>query len=313
MKKRNVAVIDVGSNTIKLLVATRGVDGAVTPLDQASEATRIGVGMGSNHAALTTNVMQAGIVSIKKLLEQSKNHSPEEVRIVATGAVRDAVNGLEFAQRVEEDTGHPLCILSGSSEATGIAAGLLTDPELNESRDFLACDLGGGSLELILVVDRSVQAKVSLPLGAVRLTERFIPNPHAPVPVAETDAIEAHVRKTLADSGFPFADKTSLLIATGGSFYTTRLILAKREGIRFEERSRLSREDFAELRVETARLSLEGRHRHFPELPPNRADVLAAAFSCIIALLDHANAQEIRNSLRNLRFGIAAELLAEST
>jgi exopolyphosphatase/guanosine-5'-triphosphate,3'-diphosphate pyrophosphatase len=162
-----------------------------------------------------------------------------------------------------------------------------------------------------LVRDRSAKATVSLPLGAIRLTERFISHPQDPVPGVETEVISKQVSQTLGESGFPFPEATPFLVVTGGSFYTARVILANREGISFDKRSTLARSDFSNLLKETVSLSLEQRHQRFPDLPPNRADVMAAAFTCIIALLDHLKASESLNSLRNLRYGIAAELLTQ--
>ncbi len=312
MKTRNVAVIDVGSNTIKLLVASRSADGSLAILQQVSDPTRIGSGIGSESPVLSRDSMLAGLATIAKLLDGATVHSPSEIRIVATGAVREAANGKEFANLILQSTGHSAIILSGGEEASGIAAGLITDPALASHHDFLACDLGGGSMELILVSARSARAKVSLPLGAVRLTERFIAEPQKLVSERETEAISEHVQTTLAASEFPFPEASHLLVATGGAFATARAVLADREGIPFEKRSLLSRQDLTQLLQEISSLSLDGRLDRFPSLPPNRADVMPAALACIVATLDHAHASEVRNSLRNLRYGIAAELLAEN-
>ena len=256
--------------------------------------------------------MQSGIASIQRLLEEAAVHSPSHIRIVATGAVREAANGKDFAERILETTGHAPTILSGEEEASGIAAGLATDPSLAHHHDFLACDLGGGSLELVLVVARSVKATTSLPLGAVRLTERFIPNPQHPIPKTETEAIAAHIRETLAKSGFPFPETSAMLVGTGGSFATARAVLAEREGIPFALRPQFERQDLVQLLEEISSLSLAERRAHFPAFPPNRVDIMPAALACMVAVVDHMHAQEILNSLFNLRYGIAAELLAKS-
>jgi exopolyphosphatase/guanosine-5'-triphosphate,3'-diphosphate pyrophosphatase len=121
-----VAVIDVGSNTIKLLVAQGAPNEALEVVHQASVPTRIGSGIGCDHPALADKSMKAGIATIEELLDVAESHSPDHVRLVATGAVRDASNGKYFATCVKEATGHLLAILSGHEEASGIAAGLLT-------------------------------------------------------------------------------------------------------------------------------------------------------------------------------------------
>ena len=309
---RNVSVIDVGSNTIKLLIATSASDGSLVELHQISDPTRIGVGIGSDCPTLSGANMQAGLASIKRLLEHTQAHSPCDVRIVATGAVRDAINGKDFARLVLDATGHRLAILSGEEEATGIATGVSTDPALVDDADFLVCDLGGGSLELILTESRSATAMISLPLGAVRLTEYFIADARSTIPEMEMAAISKHVTDTLIKSEFPFPATSSKLIATGGSFVTARALFAERESISFENRSKLDRQELAELLKQTSSLTFDERLARFPTLSPNRADVMPAALACILALLDHVRVHEVRNSLRNLRYGIAAKLLAET-
>jgi exopolyphosphatase/guanosine-5'-triphosphate,3'-diphosphate pyrophosphatase len=311
MMTGKVAVIDVGSNTIKLLVARGEPQKPIEAVHQCSVPARIGTGIGDDHPSLTGDSMKLGLETIEQLLAQAQSHAVHSIRIVSTGAVRSASNGAHFAQQVEKAIGEPLEILSGKQEAHGIASGLLTDPALKNEQDFVACDLGGGSLELILVKERSATATISVPLGAVRLTERFVPNPHLTIPDEQRELIAAHVTQTLAKSGFPFPETVSSMVATGGSFHTARLMLAEREGISFEKRSTLTRLDFSGLLSETASLNLAERHERFPAMPPNRADVMIAAFTCIVALFDQLKVSEAINSLRNLRYGIAAEMLSE--
>ena len=312
MKPANVAVIDVGSNTIKLLVANRSSGGELSVVSQVSAPVRIGTGIGSDQPSITADSMQNGIGAIEQMLDEAGNHSPKLVRMVATGAVRNASNGELFAKQVEDATGHSLEILSGDEEAFGIVKGLMSDPLLCDLQDFVACDIGGGSLELIKVEKRVPEATVSLPLGAIHLTERFITSPKAAIPLGEIEAISGHVSQTLAECKFPFPQDPPVLVLTGGSFFTAQAILAKSESIPFEKRFKLGKDDFAMLLEETASLSLEERYISFPNLPPNRADLMAAAFTCIIALFDHLGVAEGRCSLRNLRYGIATELLVQS-
>ncbi|MFP6887931.1 MAG: phosphatase [Opitutales bacterium] len=304
-----VSVVDVGSNTIKLLVATVDSNGKLIVLHEQSDPTRIGTGIGSDLLVLGEPDMAAAVGAIQRLLKQAAPHQPDHIHLVATGAVRDASNGNEFAERVRITTGHDLVILSGEEEASGIAAGLATDPALAGKPDFLACDLGGGSLELILVEDRTVHAKTSLPLGAIRLAERFISEVKSSVPSEEIDAIELHIRETMVASNFPFPSIVNDLVVTGGSFVAVRAILAERDGIPFCDKSLVSQPEIAELLIGITQLTLPQRIERFPALPPNRADVMPAAMACILALLDYLDANKVYNSLHNLRYGEAVRLL----
>ena len=301
--------MDVGSNTIKLLVATADSNEELIVLHEQSDPTRIGTGIGSDLPVLNESAMAAAVEAIQRLLKQATVHEPDHIRLVATGAVRDASNGNEFAECVRTATGHDLVILSGEEEAAGIAAGLATDPVLTGKPDFLACDLGGGSLELILVEDRAVRAKTSLPLGAIRLAEQFISETTNIVPAEELRAICPHVREILATSGFPFPSIGNDLVVMGGSFVVIRAIMAERDGMPFRERSLVSQQEIAGLLAEISQLTLPQRIERFPPLSPNRADVMPAALACILALLDYLSANKVRNSLHNLRYGEAARLL----
>ena len=200
-------------------------------------------------------------------------------------------------------------VVEGDDEAEGIAAGLATDPAIAAQPDFWACDLGGGSLELIAVEGRKVSAKTSLPLGAIRLTESYINNSGECVSANEIEAIDHYVQDTLFASEFPFPSEVDTLVATGGAFVSIRSILADREDASFEKRSLLFHEEIKSLLYEIAELTLRERIESLHPLSPNRADVMPAALACIVSLLNHVGARAVRNSLHNLRYGEAARML----
>ena len=184
---KSVAVVDVGSNTIKLLVAELSPRGDLKVSHERSDPTRIESQHSAGGLVLTANGMHAGLKAIERLIQESLPCEPAHIRIVATGLIRDSVNGNLFAERVREVTGYELDIISGDEEATGIALGVGTDSSLFNQADYLVCDLGGGSLELIRVENRIVRTTISLPLGALRLAKRFVCNAHAPSLQSEMD------------------------------------------------------------------------------------------------------------------------------
>lgn len=306
---KSVAVVDVGSNTIKLLVAELSSRGDLKVLHEKSDATRIESQHSASGLVLTVNGMHAGLKAIERLIQESLPCEPAHIRIVATGLVRDSVNGKLFAERVREVTGYELDIISGDEEATGIALGVGTDSSLSNQSNYLVCDLGGGSLELIRVESRIVRATVSLPLGAVRLAKRFVSNARAPSLQSEMDVIAAHVHQTLSSSGFPFPPSPSFMVATGGAFATARAVFAEAKNISFDECGILSSSDLSGFLTESASLTIDQRVERFPPLPIERADIMPTALLVISILLEYANASEVHHSLRNLRFGLAAKLL----
>ena len=306
---KSVAVVDVGSNTIKLLVAELSSLGDLKVQHERSDATRIESVHSTGGHTLTRNGMNQGLKAIERLLQESLPYEPVCIRIVATGLVRDSVNGKLFADRVLAVTGYELDLISGDEEATGIALGVGTDSFLSDQSNYLVCDLGGGSLELIRVENRTVRATASLPLGAVRLAKRFVKNACVPSAQSEMDVIATHVHQTLSASGFPFPLPPFFMVATGGAFATARAVFAEAKNISFDECVILSSSDLSAFLAESASLPIDQRVERFPPLPIERADIMPTALRVMLSLLEYANASEAHHSLRNLRFGLAAKLL----
>src|SRR5439155_720381 len=143
-----------------------------------------------------------------------------------------------FCTRVQAATGQAIRTLSGDEEANLIGRGLTSDPALADLRDFYVFDLGGGSLECLAFRDRRIESAVSLQVGCVRLTEKFVADPAAPVDPATLARIKAHARNTLTSSApsFKFSlPPTAVAIASGGTMSTVRAIRGARDGIAFEK------------------------------------------------------------------------------
>jgi exopolyphosphatase/guanosine-5'-triphosphate,3'-diphosphate pyrophosphatase len=305
------AVVDVGSNSIKLLVADRGPSGGLREVLSKTLEARIGTGIGADRPSLSPQGAERGIAAIAELVADARRLGADAVDAVATSAVRDASNGADFIEAVRRETGLTLRVLTGLEEAEGIGLGLTTDPALSGLRDFQVYDLGGGSLECLSFRDRSVGSAVSLPLGCVRLTEMFVRSPGDPVGPAELDAIAAHARHVLAGSGFPYAVKPGTeVVGTGGTITTVRAIQAARAGISLGESDALVKvSSLRELLALAAPLGLEAR-KAIPGLPASRADVFPAALATLVALAGLGAFPAFRHSLRNLRWGLASLLLA---
>src|SRR5262245_20227704 len=172
-----VAVIDIGSNSIKILVAVRTDGGNVHPLHIRTIDARISAGISQATPRLSDEGMARGLSAVQALLEDAMRFNATSTILVATSAVRDAANGADFCDRIKKATHHPIRILSGDEEANLIGRGLVADPALRGLRDFYVFDLGGGSLECLAFLNRTIEQAVSLQLGCVRLTERFVSDP----------------------------------------------------------------------------------------------------------------------------------------
>lgn len=254
--------------------------------------------------------MHRGLAAVQLLLADLAPYRPGQIVLVATSAVRDARNGDEFRERVHSATGRTIRILTGDEEANLIGRGLTCDPALCDLQDFYVFDLGGGSLECLSFRARRVQRALSVPLGCVRLTEKFVPDPASPIDRDTLAALADHTSTLLAQRGFAFdLGPAATAVGTGGTLTTVRAIRAAKAGIALEQTaSVVTADELRSLRDELSRLPLDARRR-IPGLPPPRADVFPAALTTLVALADVGGFPAFRHSLYNLRWGLAAELL----
>jgi len=307
-----VAAIDIGSNTIKALVAKRNAHGLLEPIEQRTLDSRISVGISKATLRLTEEAMADGLEAVAELMAMVAPHHPTQIGIVATSAVRDAINGGVFAQQVEDVTGHPLQVLSGEAEARMIGRGLLCDPAMAQWDDFHVFDLGGGSLEILTFRDRKLTHSASLPLGCVRLTEKFVTDRETPFMAADGEAIRSHVRRTLIDADIEFLPDHPKVAFMGGTITTSRAILAAARDVGFSQTgARITVELLGAILKKIGAMPLADRCV-VPGLPAPRADVMPTGLATVVALAEFARVTEFQHSLYNLRWGLADSLLPQS-
>lgn len=287
---KTIAVIDIGTNSIKLLVANK-----LTPLHTAVRGTRIGQGIGKEGFLISEEALARNVQAISELFAEAHRFHPEKTVIVGTSAIRDALNADLFRQKIKAETGIEVQTLSGEEEATLIAKGVATDPNLTGINEFSLFDLGGGSLECIHYKDKTILSAISLPLGIVRLTEQFIKNPKKPIPQQELQQVIDFIKKEIGH--FPI--KNIPLIATGGALSTTRSALNKGP--------LLTKTDLEQFMQTLSSITMQERIEKF-NIPPYRADLMPTALAIILAIISKTNANEIIHSHYNLRYGIVSEL-----
>ena len=309
MAPETVAIIDIGSNSIKLLVAGRAADGALCSHLMHTVDARISAGISREHPRLSAAGMAAGLAAVRELVARAAPLAPARTVMVATSAVRDAENGAEFRAEVQAATGVAVRLLSGEEEANYIGRGLASDPALSGLRDFYVFDLGGGSLECLAFRDRRVVQAVSLPLGCVRLTERFVADASGPFAAAARSAIMAHSRQVISDAGFVFNLPGANAVFAGGSMATLRIVLGARTGKALKETPAII--GVAELRsvLDSVSILPLAERQSIGGLPAARADVFPAALATILAIAEAGSLPVFQHSLYNLRWGLAAELL----
>ena len=310
------AVIDVGTNSIKLLVAEVGVDG-VRPLLEQSEQTRLGSGFYETHQLKSDAIAQTAS-AVARFAAAARTHGAGSVRIIATSAARDALNRAELLAVIDsrlsaESQGEGALavpkveIISGDDEAELVFRGVMTDPKLQDRR-LLILDVGGGSTEFIVGAGEHHEFQQSFDLGSVRLLEKLKP---ADPPRADDLRKCRAFLKSFFDTHIGPAiesflrDKHDLvLVGTGG----TTTILARME----KQLKSFERDEIEGTLLHAERISFWmerlwqlplAERKQITGLPPNRADIVPMGVAIYEAVLEHFRLREVYVSTRGLRFG----------
>jgi len=302
------AVIDVGTNSIKLLVADVSSH-QIVPVWEGSKQTRLGRDFYQSHR-LQPEAISKTANAVAEFAREARELEAASLRIVATSAVRDALNARELTDAIELSAGLKVEILSGAEEADLVFQGVATDPLLRNLR-LLLLDVGGGSTEFILGYQQQKHFVASYPLGSVRLLERFPPSD--PPSIEQLHTLRQWIKEFLERELCPTLSPaiqvwhpthTPLqLVGTAG----TATILARMEAetdryLREElESTRLSRPQVTAHVERLWSVSLEERKKIIG-LPPKRADVILTGSVIYEIVMDLFHFEELRVSTRGLRF-----------
>ena len=205
---RQVAAIDVGTNSTHLLVASVDVALGTFSIELAEKSTtRLGE-KDPDTGELTPEAMERGLASLRRFKELAISHQVEQIVIAATSAVREAPNGRDFLQTVQDQIGLDVDLVSGPEEARLIYLGVLSGMPFGD-RPHLVLDIGGGSTELILADGRDARALTSTRVGAVRLQRDFVKDD--PIPPNRRSFLQAFIQGSLE----PAVDKVHRRIKPG--------------------------------------------------------------------------------------------------
>ncbi|HUB37093.1 MAG TPA: Ppx/GppA family phosphatase [Solirubrobacteraceae bacterium] len=202
------AVVDIGTNSTRLLIADVSPEGAVSELVRRSVVTRLGDGVDAT-GALSEQAIARVFAALDSFRPDLDRLAPEANLAVLTSAARDAANGARFAAAVRADHGLNARILSGEEEARlsflGAMSGRPADDPADCGQPTVVIDVGGGSTEFIVGVDRTPGFHVSLPAGVVRMSERHIhTDPPSP---GELQQLAADTHAVFL-AGIPAAERT---------------------------------------------------------------------------------------------------------
>jgi exopolyphosphatase/guanosine-5'-triphosphate,3'-diphosphate pyrophosphatase len=306
-RPRRVATIDVGTNTVRLLVVD-ATGRAWRAVAAAQRVTRLGEGQG-RAGRLLDEPMRRTAESIAGFAAEARRLDAAPIRIAATSAVREAPNGGEFAARVRAATGLEVDVVSGPDEGrltvAGVAAGL---PALGGT--LLLLDVGGGSTELVRAERGWPTAGLSATVGVVRLAERW---GGGPVDWARFAAMRGEVAVELA-AAVPralLAPPLPPLVGTAGTVTTLAALdleLPRYDGDRVQGH-RLGRPAIERLLGRLAPLTAAAREA-LPCVEAGRGDLLVPGIAVCLAVLDLTGQPALCASDRGLREGLLEDLLA---
>ncbi len=300
------AAIDVGSNSVRCLIAEREGDGHLTVIDDLKDQPRLARGL-SGSGMLAQASMDRAVEAIGRMLQAADRRGVAKVALVATSAVRDAANGAAFAERIKRELGVPLEVIDGETEARLAFLSVREHFAVVRGRQ-VVMDIGGGSLELVLAASGLVDTSVSLPFGAVRLTEQFLADPTDPE--AGLRRLRAAVRRRLR-SQVPARGWTGARVfGSGGTFTNVARIHIARERGRVPPAVHGATVTLAEMQRVLewlAAMSVDERGR-VPGLNAARADILPAGLAVGVEVLEHFAAQELTVSAFGLREGLLLHL-----
>ncbi len=301
---QSIAVIDIGSNTARLVVFDAAPAGAVGPVYEAKEVPRLGAGLAAD-GRLASEAIERGVAAMERFAGTLEYLGVPKTLAVTTSAVRDAPNAGEFISAVQRTTGILLRILSGSEEARYDYLGVASAWGLS---DDLICDLGGGSLQLVQTRAAQIANSVSLPLGVLRVTQRHID--HDPPKDRELEELRAYVRDTLRTTVDAFGGTGRRLFAIGGTIRSAaRAAIALRDyPVRRVHGFPIRAHDLdalLELMVEMP----SAKRRAIPGIGSDRSDVIVAGLIIMEEVLRASGAPEIVVTGTGIRDGLALEMI----
>jgi len=305
----NLAAVDVGTNSLHLVVA-RTTDGdRFDVLTREKEMVRLGSGS-TDMKELAPDAVERAVAALGRFRRIADSHAAP-LRAVATSAVREAQNREVLLRRSLEEAGVDIEVVSGVEEARLIHLGVLQALEVYDRR-LLLCDIGGGSTELLVGERGEVLASTSLKLGAVRLTNRFFAG-DALHPSA-VDSCRRHIQAVLSAFDRP-VDRHGFEVAVGSSGTIEQVLRIGRaldgdEPLRSLNGAVLARKQVNAVAQATVEATRAGTTAELPDLDPKRADILLAGVLVLEGVVKRFGIKELMISEYALREGVLLDTIS---
>jgi exopolyphosphatase/guanosine-5'-triphosphate,3'-diphosphate pyrophosphatase len=299
------AAVDIGSNSVRLKIS-RLVAHRLVEIHEDREVTRLGESVFQN-GFLSPEAIALTVKVLRRFHRAAQRAGADSVRVVATSALRDARNSRAFLEWVRSATGWNVEIISGLEEARLIHLGLTSSLRVNSSSS-LMIDLGGGSCELTVSKKGHIQETVSLPLGAVRLTNDFLH--HDPPRKPEMRQLRGLVTREIGRAEPITKARPKIVIATSGTAEALATACHALYRTKSQRAMTVTHAQMRRIAKMLSRLSLEER-RKISGIGVRRAEIIIAGAAVFAGLLDRFRLGGFRYSPLGLRDGLLAQMAAE--
>jgi exopolyphosphatase/guanosine-5'-triphosphate,3'-diphosphate pyrophosphatase len=300
-----LATVDIGTNSVLLLVVTRLEDGALRAEVERCVITRLGQAVDQT-GQLAPAAVERTLAALRSLAREMEEHEVSARAAIGTAVLRDAEDAADFLERAEAALGCPVEVVSGRREAELVLRGVRAGLAGRLPASVTLFDVGGGSTELVHCEGDEVLELTSLDLGAVRLTERHLRgDPPAAAEVAALRRATAAALESISPARWR-ADQVVGIAGTVTTLATVQQGLDDYDTDRVNG-SHLTREQIHTMTRRFAALDLAAR-RAIVGLEPGRADVILAGGLIVTALLDRLGAAGLTVCDRGVRWGLIREL-----
>lgn len=311
---RRLAAVDIGTNTLLLLVAEAAAgtdDGGVRALRDECRFGRLGQGL-DRSGRLAGDAIERSLDILREYRQIMDAAKVDLVVAVGTQALREAENARDFLAPAEAILRAPIEVVNGEREADLVYRSVVAAfPEL-AAGDLVVADVGGGSTEIIAGRGGAVRSLISLPIGSVRLGERHLHGD--PASPDETRALLADIDRHLGQLDPELRRGGAALVGTAGTATTLAAVEQKLRSYDADrvQGFRLSRAVIERQLARYLELTVAEK-RHLAGLEPERADVIAAGAAIYARLVVHLGADEMVTSDRGVRWGALLELAGRAS
>jgi exopolyphosphatase/guanosine-5'-triphosphate,3'-diphosphate pyrophosphatase len=295
---KRVASIDIGTNTILLLVATLE-GGKIHPLLEMETVVRLGEGLQKNGIILE-GAMERGLRTLAQYLNRCQAMTVKKIFAVGTSALREAKNSKDFLKKAKEKLNLSIEIVSEEEEAQ--LSYLAAAKDLTEvKKPILVVDVGGGSTEFILGKAQQIRQWISLPIGSVRFTEQFL---HSnPVQIGEYEKMERKIREHLID--IPHSKEPFSMVGVGGTATTLASVqMGLKEFIPEKIHHFVLKMKDLKKQLFLYRCKTIQEREKIPGLPKARADVILAGGTILYLAMEEFQCSSVLISCHGVRYGL---------